>query len=147
MIQDITPELAKSFNLKSSKGVIVSDVVKGSPADKAGLKRGDVIVRFNGKETENAHMLSQMAAATAPDKKVLIEIVRDDQTKTIYLTVGTMPEGTQQAMSPEGQKEESAWGITAQELTPSLASQLGLPPDTTGVVISEVKTGSPAASS
>ena len=144
MIQDVTPELAKSFGLKNSKGVIVSDVVKGSPADKAGLKRGDVIVKFNGKDTENAHMLSQMAAATAPDTKVPIEILRDGQTKTISLTVGTMPEGAQQAMPSGEQKEESVWGITVQELTPPLARQLELEPGTTGVVVSAVKPGSPA---
>jgi serine protease Do len=144
MIQDITPELAKSFGLKSSKGVIVSDVVKDSPADKAGLKRGDVILRFNGKDIENSHMLSQTAAATAPDTGVPIDILRNGQAQTISLTVGTMPEGALQSKPSEEQKEESAWGIAVQELTPAIARQLELQPGTTGVVISDVKTGSPA---
>ena len=144
MIQNITPELAKSFGLKSSKGVIVADVVKGSPADKASLKRGDVILRFDGKEVENAHMLSQMAAATAPDTNVKIDILRNGEEKTISLTVGTMPEGTPQGMPSEQQKEESVWGITVQELTPQLQQQLNLEPGTTGVVISDVQAGSPA---
>ncbi|MEJ2168325.1 MAG: Do family serine endopeptidase, partial [Desulfobacterales bacterium] len=118
MIQDITPELAKSFGLESSKGVIVSDVVTGSPADKASLQRGDVILKFEGKEVENAHMLSQMAASTAPDTNVKIDILRNGQEKTISLAVGTMPEGTTQGMRSEEQKELSVWGITVQELTP-----------------------------
>jgi serine protease Do len=144
MIQDITPELAKSFGLKSSKGVIISDVVKGSPADKASLQRGDVILKFDGKEVENAHMLSQMAAATAPDTNVKIDILRNGREETVNLTVGTMPEGATQGMPSEQQKEESVWGITVQELTPQLEKQLNLEPGTTGVVISDIESGSPA---
>jgi serine protease Do len=144
MIQDITPELAKSFDLKSSKGVIISDVVKGSPADQASLQRGDVIVRFNGKEIENARMLSQMAAATAPNTIVKIEILRNGQQETISLTVGTMPEG-KLTTAPSEEAEQGAWGMAVQELTPPLAGQLGLEPGTTGVVITDIKAGSPAA--
>jgi serine protease Do len=144
MIQDITPELAKSFGLESSKGVIVSDVVTGSPADKASLQRGDVILKFEGKEVENAHMLSQMAASTAPDTNVKIDILRNGREKTISLTVGTMPEGATQGMPSEEQKEESVWGITVQEITPQVGKQLNLEPGTTGVVISDIESGSPA---
>jgi len=145
MIQDITPELAKSFGLKSSKGVIIADVVKGSPADQATLRRGDVILRFNGKEIENAHMLSQSAAATAPNTSVKIDLLRNGQEETVSLTVGTMPEGTAQTTPAEEQKEEGAWGMTVQELTEPLARQLELEPATTGVVISDIQEGSPAA--
>jgi serine protease Do len=143
MIQDITPELAKSFGLKSAKGVLVSEVVKGSPAEKAGLLSGDVILRFDGKEVENAHMLSQLAAATAPNTQVKIDLLRNGQQETISLEVGTMPtEGGQQMVSPE---EKSDWGMTVQELTPQLTQQLGLEPGTTGVVISNIEEGGPAA--
>jgi serine protease Do len=143
MIQDITPKLAKSFGLKSDKGVLVSEVVKGSPADKAGLLSGDVILRFDGKEIENAHKLSQLAAATAPNTQVKIDLLRKGKEETISLKVGTMPtEGGQQMVSP---KEQSDWGMTVQELTPQLAKQLGLESGKTGVVISNIKEGSPAA--
>ena len=142
MIQDITPELAKSFGLKSTKGVLVSDVVQGSPAEKAGLLRGDIILRFDGKEIKNAHMLSQMAAATAPNTQAKIDLLRNGEEKTISVELGTMPEGEQNIVSPE---EKSDWGMRVQELTPQLAHQLGLEPGTTGVVISEVNNGSPAA--
>ena len=142
MIQDITPELAKSFGLKSTKGVLVSEVVQGSPAEKAGLLRGDIILRFDGKEIKNAHMLSQMAAATAPNTQVKIDLLRNGEEKTISVELGTMPEGEQNIVSPE---EKSDWGMRVQELTPQLAHQLGLEPGTTGVVISEVNNGSPAA--
>jgi serine protease Do len=141
MIQDITPELAKSFGLKSAKGVLISDVVKGSPSEKAGLSRGDVILRFDDKEIENAHKLSQLAAATAPNTQVKIDLFRNGKEQTISLKVGTMPEEEQKIFSPE---EQSDWGMMIQELTPQLAQQLGLESGTTGVVISDVKEGSSA---
>jgi serine protease Do len=69
MIQDVTPDLAKSFNLKETNGVLVSDVTQGSPATDAGFKQGDVIIRFDGKPVANAHALSRLVAATAPGTK------------------------------------------------------------------------------
>jgi serine protease Do len=89
-------------------------------------------------------MLSQMAAATAPDTNVKIDILRNGREETVNLTVGTMPEGATQGMPSEQQKEESVWGITVQELTPQLEKQLNLEPGTTGVVISDIESGSPA---
>ena len=142
MIQDITPELAKSFGLKSDKGVLVSDVVKDSPAEKAGLQRGDVILRFDGKDIKNAHILSQTAAVTPPNTVVKIDLLRDGKEENISLKVGVMPEEEQKGVSPE---EQSDWGMMVQELTPQLAQQLGLDPGTTGVVISNINEGSSAA--
>jgi len=142
MIQDITPQLAESFGLKSAKGVLVSDVVKGSPAEKSGLKQGDVIMRFDAKEIENAHKLSQVVAATAPDTRVKVDIRRNGNAKTVSLTIGTMPSEEQTAVAP---KEEISWGMAVQELTPQLARQLGLESGSTGVLITDIKEGSPAA--
>jgi serine protease Do len=142
MIQDITPQLAESFGLKSAKGVLVSDVVKGSPAEKAGLKQGDVITRFDTKEIENAHKLAQIVAATAPDTQVKVDIQRNKKEETVSLTIGTMPSEEQTLVAP---KEETSWGMAVQELTPQLAQQLGLEPGASGVVISDIKDGSPAA--
>jgi serine protease Do len=142
MIQDITPELAKSFGLESAKGVLVSDVVKDGPAEKGGLLRGDVILRFDGKEIENAHTLSQLVAATAPNTLVKIDILRNGKEQTISLKLGTMAEEGQKVIS---QQKENDWGMMVQELTPQLAQQLGLEPGTTGVVISDINESSPAA--
>ncbi len=142
MIQDITPELAKSFGLKSAKGVLVSDVVKDGPAEKGGLLRGDVILRFEAKEIENAHTLSQLVAATAPNTPVKIDLLRNGKEETISLKLGTMAEEGQKVIS---QQKESDWGMMIQELTPQLAQQLGLEPGTTGVVISDISESSPAA--
>jgi len=141
MIQDITPELAQSFGLKSAEGVLVSEVVKGSPAEKAGLLRGDVIIRFDGNEIKSSHKLSQLASAAAPNTRAKIDLLRNGEEKNISLEVGTMPEGEQKSVSPE---EQSDWGMNVQEFTPQLAQQLGLEPGTAGVLISAVDDGSPA---
>jgi len=141
MIQDITPELAKSFNLKETKGVLISDVTEGSPADKAGLKRGDVVKQFNGKEVKNAHMLSRIVATTPPDAKVMIDIIRDGKEQSIEVTIGTMP----QKVAGQLPKKATAWGLSVQDITPELAQQLGLSPKEKGVVISGVEPASPAA--
>jgi serine protease Do len=141
MIQDITSELTKSFGLKNPRGVLVSDVVQGSPADKAGLQRGDVIIQFNGKKVENAHKLSQLAAATHPNTTVDIDLVRKGETKNLNLTVATMPSDEQASAVPE---EETGWGLTVEELTPRLAMQLGVASETRGVVVSGITDESPA---
>ena len=81
-------------------------------------------------------------AATAPDTQVKIDIQRNGNAKTVGLTIGTMPSEEQPMVAP---KEETSWGMAVQELTPQLARQLGLEPVATGVVISDIKDGSPAA--
>jgi serine protease Do len=81
-------------------------------------------------------------AATAPDTQVKIDIQRNGNAKTVGLTMGTMPSEEQPMVAP---KEETSWGMAVQELTPQLARQLGLEPVATGVVISDIKDGSPAA--
>jgi serine protease Do len=141
MIQDLTPELAQSFNIKETKGVLVANVAANSPAAKAGVQQGDVIVSFNGKAMESSRELSQMAAATAPNSRVKIDIIRNGTPKTIALTVGTMAEEGQAAVS---QTEKTKWGMTVQQLTPELAQRLGFDSNAKGVVVSAVQPGSPA---
>jgi serine protease Do len=142
MIQDLTPDLAKSFDISETKGVIVADVVADGPADKAGLKRGDVITNVNGKEIDNAHALSRMVASTAPDAQVTIQVLRDGKQKEVKATIGTMPAETAET-SPA--KKESSWGFTVQNLTPELAKRFDWDEKEHGVVISSVQPGGPAA--
>ena len=141
IIQDITPELAKSFGLKETKGVLISEVSDNSPAEKGGLKRGDIIISLDGKKMKNGHILSLLVAETQPNTSVKVEIVRDGKEKTIEIMIGTMPQKT------EGQLPEKAttWGLTVQDITPELAQQLGLRPDEQGVIISDVQAETPAA--
>ncbi len=142
-IQDVTPDLAKSFDLKDTKGVLVSGVLPNGPAQKAGLMEGDVITAFNGKPVASAHALSRMAAATAPNTKTTLDIVRKGQTMSVKVTLGTMPQETSRA-GASGEETTGSWGITVQNITPDLAKQLGLKPHEKGVVITGVVPGSSA---
>lgn len=146
MIQDMTPELAKSFGLDKPKGALVADVLEGGPADKAGIKRGDVVVGFDGKEIPDARTLSRLVAATAPDSEVEVVVLRDGKEKSIRVKVGTMPEEGVTEAESEGEAAEKAqqWGLTVQNLTPEIAERFGWSRDETGVIVTEVAPGSPA---
>ena len=142
-IQDITPELAKSFKLKKDQGVVISEVFPGTPAEKAGLKQGDVIIAFNGKKIKNAYDISRMVAATAPKTKATVQIIRNGEEKEIQVTIGTMPESGQLATASPA--TGNPWGMQVQKITPELAERLGLASSQKGVVITEVRADSPAA--
>lgn len=143
MIQDITPDLAESFGIKETKGVIVSDVVTDSPAEKAGLKRGDIIKSLNGKAMDNANMLSRNVASLAPESTANIEVIRDGKPVQVKVEIGTMPE---EMPGQKGrQKTESAWGITVQNNAPDVAQRYSLDEKETGAVITDLKPGSAAA--
>ena len=143
MIQDITPELAESFGIKETKGVIVADVVPDSPAERDGLKRGDIVEKLNGKQVENANQLSRSVAAMKPESVAAIDLIRDGKSVTVKVTIGTMPEEIAEKKAG-ARKTESAWGITVQNLTAELAQKFGLDEKESGVVITEVASGTPA---
>jgi len=131
-IQDLTPELAKRFGLKEPKGVLISDIMPNSPAAKAGLKKGDVIIRFNDKEVSDSWTLRRLVASTPPRERVKIEIMRQGKNYTIWVTLG---EYEKQAMSME------QWGFKVQKIPPEVSKAAGT---NEGVMITEVITNSPA---
>ena len=90
-IQDITPDLAKSFGLKQAEGALVSDVTPDSPAARAGLERGDIIVEYNGTHIEAAHQLPALVAGTEIGKTVPIKVLRNGESKTLSVTIAEMP--------------------------------------------------------
>lgn len=92
MIQKITPELAETFKLSDPNGALVNDVVPNGPAYKGGLKRGDVIVKFNGKEIFSVDNLPRQVAAVEPGQSVKVEIIRDGNKKSLDVTVEKMKE-------------------------------------------------------
>lgn len=95
MIQKITPELAETFKLSDSNGALVNDVVPNGPAAMGGLKRGDVIVKFNGKEIVSVENLPKHVASVEPGKSVQVEIVRDGSKKSLDVTIAKMKEEKQ----------------------------------------------------
>src|SRR5262249_11300912 len=92
MIQDVTPSLAKEFKLKDNKGALVGDVSPRSPAEKAGLKDGDIITEFNGKPVTDSRHLKLEVARVQPGETVPVKILRDGANKTLDVTVKTMPD-------------------------------------------------------
>ncbi|QOX78143.1 DegQ family serine endoprotease [Trichlorobacter lovleyi] len=134
----LSPKLAKSLGLTSDKGVIVTHVEKGSPADKAGLKIEDVIVQFDGKPVNAETDLPKVVAGTPVGKQVQIVVFRKAKRLVLSATVIQGRSGT-----AVGEPSTASIGISLRELTPELARQLGLK-DAKGVVVSEVKPGSSA---
>ncbi|MEW6380526.1 MAG: DegQ family serine endoprotease [bacterium] len=139
VIQKVTPDLAKSFGLKENKGALVAEVVEGSPADKAGLKQGDVVISFNGKEISEYTDLSRMAGLTRPGTKVRLEIIRDMKKKEVTVEIGTFTGEAQVAKGPV----ETELGMSLQNITPELADHFDLS-ETTGVLVTNVTPGSAA---
>lgn len=141
MVQYVTPELAKSFGLKEERGALVSDVIPGGPADKADIKRGDIIIEFDGKPVNKMRELPTMVAMTPIGKKVAVKVLRDGREKTFSVTIGELKEEKMAEARP-GEPAEDL-GITVEEITPALARHYGLVGET-GVLITHVRRGSPA---
>ncbi len=144
VIQSLTPDLAKSFGLNIRKGVLVAEVSKNSPAERAGLKQGDVIVEFDGKVVETVGSFRNRVALNAPGSSKSITVLHQGKRRTLTVTIGKLPEGEQQANVHGAPKTLEKLGLTVQTLTPNLAQQFGLK-DEKGVLITQVKPGSIAA--
>lgn len=142
MIQSITPELAKSFGLKEETGALVADVTSGGPAEKSGIKRGDVIVAFDGKKIKEWSDLPIIVAETEVGAKVKVKIIRGGKEEQITVRIAELDEKRIAA----GPAKAGGLGLTVKELTPELAKRLGLS-ETKGVVIAGIADGSPAAES
>jgi len=145
MIQPVTKELAQQFGLTEATGALVANVTKDSPADKAGIKVGDVILRYDGHAVTDSRELRNAVAATAPGTKVPIELQRSGSTKTVTATIGKLEGETAEATESAADGSQLAkLGLTVQTLTPELAKQFNAETQK-GVVITEVEEGSLAA--
>ncbi len=141
-IQPLTPELAKSFGAKDAKGILVSDVVPDSPAAKAGLKTGDIILEFEGKKVESPGDLQRAVGLTNPGADSKMRVWRDQGEKTLTVKVGEAPD-EREARAPAG-RAKSMLGLEVRPITPDIARQLNLP-SAEGVVVARVEEGSAAA--
>lgn len=145
LIQDMTKGLAKQFGLSEAKGILVSQVNKGSPAEKAGIKSGDVIVRYAGKDVATVRQLRNMVASTAPSTKVPVAVFRNGKEETLTVTVGTQSgDNNRAAPAQSSEAPPSKLGLSLQALTPKIAKELALAVDQ-GTLVVDVADGSPAA--
>ena len=141
-IQTITPDLAEALDVEERKGALVADVTAGSPAEKGGIKRGDIIVSFDGRQVDDSHDLPAMVAATAVDEEVTVTVIRDGRHKDLDVTVGKMAsEGTE--LSDAAKSDKAKWGLQLHELTEDIGQRMRLDAQK-GVVVVGVDPGSPA---
>lgn len=141
-IQDLTADLAESFGLEQPKGVLVTKVVPDSPAEAAGLKQGDVILKINQDKTDDMAGLRNRVALIKPGTKVRLTVLREGRELVLNATIGQL-ESTK-AQSAGGSVTMPMFGLSLQNLTPELAERLGYQEEQ-GVLIAEVETGSAAA--
>ena len=140
-IQNLTPELAKSLGIKETSGALISGVESNSPADKAGLKRGDLVIELAGKKVADSTSLRNMVAATAPGTKVDVKFIRDGKEQTVSVTLGELKE---KKTAKKTEYTNVLQNVSVQELTPSLRNKLKLPENLNGVVVTDVGPDSPA---
>jgi serine protease Do len=144
-IQAVTTELAESFHLDHTKGALVTNVVPGSPADKAGIKRGDVIVEYQGKPVSDPRNLQHQVIRTAVGSEVTMVVIRDGQKHSLKTNIREQDLPTQVAQASSVEQEGPLAGVAVQNLDTGTAQQLGLENDVNGVVVTEVFPGSYAA--
>jgi serine protease Do len=141
-LQDLTPELAENFDLKESKGTIVTNVVEDSPADKAGVNFEDIIIEFEGKPVEDSKDLMNRVAVLQPGTKVNLVVLREGKKKTITIELGERPK-LDEITADQTPATIHDLGLDVKDLTDELADRLGYE-DIEGVVVVEVRRGSEA---
>jgi serine protease Do len=146
----LTAEEAKEFGLPNTNGALITGVSDGGPASRAGLQPGDVVVDFNGRPVQNNDALVAMVVATKPGSTVPVTIYRNNQKKTLNITVDELNlEAEQGQLARRGgdpaEPTEAGFGMTLEPITPDLARQLELPRGRGGAIVADVERGSPAA--
>jgi serine protease Do len=138
-IQTIDPKLAKQFDLKDTKGALVSEVTPNSPAAKAGLKSGDVILEFNGKPVQDSRHLKLAVGATSPGTKAPVKVLREGGTKNLTVTLKELP-GDQLARkdSKAADDTDALDGVTVGDIESSVRQQFDIPRDLKGAVVTDV---------
>ena len=143
MIQEITPELAEHLELEDEAGALVSKVMPGGPAEKAGIERSDVIVEFDEQPIEDLSELPRAVAETPVDKTVDVVVIRDGRRKTVRAKVGELDQPELSELASGAETGPAEFGLVVQDLNSELAERLGLD-SAEGVLITSVAPGSPA---
>jgi serine protease Do len=142
-IQSITPELAKALTLRDRKGALVADVVSGGPADQGGIKRGDVIIAYNGKVVEDSHHLPALVAATPVAQEATVTILRNGQERKLSMKVEELP-GDKAASEKPLHPTAGKWGLQLRDVNPQVAQRFHLKEEK-GAVVAGLEPGSRAA--
>ena len=142
-IQDLTSELAEYYGLKDKKGVLVSQVFKGDPAEKAGIKPNDIIVAVDGEPVNTSRELSATIAGLEVGKRTAITVIRNGQEKTLYAELSKRKDAD--LVAKQELKDNGDLGLQVMELTPEAARRFGHTVDENGVLVVGVLPGSKAA--
>lgn len=142
-IMPVDEDLAKSFKMKEPKGAVVTDVTSASPAEKAGVQPGDVVVGADEREIDDNSALSRYIASKTPGVTVKLRVRRGGEEKTIPVVLGTFPEGNEEN-EPSETKSKKHLGMQLRSLTPDMAERLELPRTLRGVVVVDVEVGEAA---
>jgi serine protease Do len=145
MIQEVTPDIAKVFNLPSAEGALIGDVTPDSPGAKAGLQKGDVVTALNGQKISDSYDLRLRISQTAPGTSVKLDVYRNGQKQEMTLTLGEFPEKIPTAENSQQGEAPALEGVQVENLSSDIAQQLNLPPGTRGVIITRVDPNSTAA--
>jgi serine protease Do len=144
-MNDVTPANAQFFNLKEATGAIVADVTPDSPAAKAGVKQGDVITELNGQKMVNGSALQVAVSEMQPGTAIKLGVMRDGKSQTLNLTVGQYhPKGEQASNDGDPSQKKGKLGVAVADLDSDTRQQLELPESVKGVVVQQVRPGSPA---
>jgi serine protease Do len=148
-LQDITPGLAQEFNLPNQKGALIADVLPGTPADKVGIKSGDVIIEFGGKEVIDSNSVRLFSSQSAPGTKVVVKLIRNGKENSFTATIGELP-GQSAAVRPAvtnnpaaiAVKTSALNGVTLADLDQNTRRQLMIPASVQGAIVAQVNAGS-----
>jgi serine protease Do len=143
--QDVTPALAKAFQVNDTNGALVGEITPDSPAAHSSLKQGDVIVALNGQPITDASQLRTRIGMLDPNQTVTLKVMRNGSALDVPVTLGDYPTKEERASINKPDSDSSLQGVTVENLTPDTAQELKLPATTKGVVVSEVDPSSHAA--
>jgi len=137
-IQDLNQDLAQSFKLSDAKGALISDVKGDSPADRAGLQQGDVVIEYQGVKVEDGVALQRFVTRTTVGTKVLVKVIRDGRERELTIRVGEQPEQEQIAKVDVGEGDDVLAGVVVEDFDQDMARELGLKGRLQGVVVTKV---------
>ena len=143
-IQEVTPDLAASFELDKAAGALVTNVRPGSPADKAGIQRGDVIVKYQGKIVEDPRGLQREVIQTPVGTSVSILVIRESHEQELRTSIAEKPSNKEIAKAHQDSEKQGLAGIKVEPVNSHTAQKYGIDRDTEGVVVTAVALGSPA---